>query len=291
MASPPANASPQVTRKETAEPVETAYGGPWWAWIDGNGGALRAPAVGVAVEVPPRAVPAPTEFRLAAVGGHPGLRLSSHGSPEVVAVSPLIALQPSGAIFAKPVSVRLPHWLTDGNMTILVADDDGSNVREMPRDCVTDMAEARVTFQTSHFSCFQAVMLCTADALDSAVSAALSLYKQYSCGDLQLELTHNEGCDNNVPVLLSDPGIDRSLANGQRTQPPRDTGHNEEVAVPENTGTEVVGAEPHQLRSTAARATGELQGASSGSSSFDVGADMSHRYHSNTLTETFFDVN
>ena len=65
-------------------------------------------------------------------------------------------------------------------------------------------------------------------------------------------------------------------ANGQRTQPPRDNGHNEEVAVPENTGAEVAGAEPHQLRSTAARARGELQGAGAISSPFEVGGMSQH---------------
>ena len=132
--------------------------GSWSAWIDGNGGVLHAPPAGVTVAVPPGEVPVPTEFRLSAVEGRPSLRLSSDGSSEAVAVSPLVTLQPSGATFAKPVSIRLPHCLADGDISILVADDDGSNVRAMPRDCVTDMAETSVTFQTYHFSSFQAAV-------------------------------------------------------------------------------------------------------------------------------------
>ena len=178
-------ASPKARRMETgitAVRCEMAPDGSWSAWIDGNGGVLHAPPAGVTVSVPPGAVPVPTEFRLSAVEGRPSLRLSSDGSSEAVAVSRLVTLQPSGATFAKPVSIRLPHCLADGDVTILVADDGGSNVREMPLDCVTDMAETSVTFQTYHFSSFQAVTLCT------AALAGLSLYGLYACGKTKLGL-------------------------------------------------------------------------------------------------------
>ena len=166
----------------TAVRCEMAPEGSWSAWIDGSGGVLHAPPAGVTVAVPPGAVPVPTEFRLSEVEGRPSLRLSSDGSSEAVAVSPLVTLQPSGATFAKPVSIRLPHCLADGDIAILVADDDGSNVRAMPRDCVTDMAETSVTFQTYHFSSFQAVALCT------AALTGLSLYGLYAYGKIKLGL-------------------------------------------------------------------------------------------------------